>query len=449
LVVLLPDQVSQHALPATGEVVIGRDPEADVCVPNRSVSRRHAVLRMGPVVTLSDLGSANGTRVLAAGGKPGTPASTTQGLDARRVLAPGETVPVALGDVVEVGAAMLMLQPARGATASAGSTAPSPIVVTNATMQSLHRMCELVAAGDISVLLLGETGVGKEVFAQRIHALSRRAPHPFIAVNCAELSATLLESEIFGHEKGAFTGAVGAKAGLFEAAEGGTVFLDEVGELPSALQAKLLRVIETREVRRLGGVKPRVIDVRYISATNRDLRAEVSAHRFRSDLYFRLNGFSMVIPPLRQRSEELIELAEHFAAQASGARTPPRLAPDAIAAMRGYAWPGNLRELRNAVERAVLLAGATGLIRAVHLPAELVAPPTPFADPAALISPGDEPTMKEQLREVERNRMAAALAECGGVQVRAADLIGMPLRTFKHKVKVYGLSPRAKAPRRG
>jgi two-component system response regulator AtoC len=439
LMVLMPDRVSQKVLPHEGELLIGRGHDADVRLEHASVSRRHAVLKIGETMTIADLGSANGTRLARA--HPGASApvgKTTQVLAPRRTLRSGETAEIGVGDIIEIGAVMAIVQ---RAPAGASEDGEAPIVVSHATMQALHSISERVAAGDISVLLLGESGAGKEVFAQRIHSASRRAGKPLVTINCAELSSTLLESEIFGHERGAFTGAAQSKPGLFEVGDGGTVFLDEVGELPLDIQAKLLRVLEMREVRRLGGVKPRAIDVRFVSATNRDLRAEVAARRFRNDLYFRLNGVSLVIPPLRERTTEILELAEHFIGVHASPKNRPVLSEEARTALLQYSWPGNIRELRNVMELAVLMVPSGGQILPEHLRLEGL----PAAEDAGGTVDADVPVeeggapLKAQLREMERARMIEALKASGGVQVRAARLIGMPLRTFKHKLKAYGI----------
>jgi two-component system, NtrC family, response regulator AtoC len=451
LVIMAPTgHVTRHPLPQRGEVVVGRGAAADVRIDHPSVSRRHASLAIDAGVTVTDLGSVNGTRIAPRDARDERTVGNTSATGPRRALARGEAMPLRPGDVLELGAATAVLLEGEGPPARRAA-AGHPVVAVGATMRSLLALAERVAGSEISVLLRGETGVGKEVFARLLHALSPRAAKPFLAVNCAELTGTLLESELFGHERGAFTGALGAKPGLFESAHEGTVFLDEVGELPPPVQARLLRVLEVREVRRLGSVRPRTIDVRFVAATNRDLEADVATGAFRQDLYFRLDGFPLTIPPLRERLDELEALARHFTAAA--ARGPaPDLAPEALARLRAHAWPGNVRELRNVIERAVLLCGE-GPISADHLPAILGASPMEIAPRGAtsvgglLEAPIRETTLdltrtgsfKEQVRALERERMRAALKAAGGVQVRAAELMGMPLRTFKYKLKVYEL----------
>ena len=298
----------------------------------------------------------------------------------------------------------------------------------------LDAVVERVAGSNISVLLLGETGVGKEVMAGAVHARSPRAAAPFVGINCAAFSEALFESELFGHERGAFTGADRAKPGLLEVAEGGTVFLDEVGEMPPSLQAKLLRVLERREVLRVGSVQPRPIDVRIVSATNLDLEAEIAARRFRQDLYFRLNGISITIPPLRQRAGEIEPLARHFletGAAAIGRRPVPALAPAALEALHAHDWPGNIRELRNVIERALVLSvGPT--IRRDDLqlatgPAQRVAESRPAG--SALASGERE----------ERERIVLALERCVGNQTYAAEMLGISRRTLVSRIAKYGI----------
>jgi DNA-binding NtrC family response regulator len=320
------------------------------------------------------------------------------------------------------------------------------------TMGRLERLVERIAHGTISVLVLGETGVGKELVAELVHQRSPRASKPFMRLNCAALSESLAASELFGHERGAFTGAHQAKAGLIESAHGGTVFLDEVGELPIALQPKLLRVLEERQVMRVGALRPRAIDVRFVAATNRNLEVEAVRGRFREDLLFRLNGFSVVVPPLRERIAEIEELATYFVAQAAreaGRRRPPILSAEALSTLKGYAWPGNVRELRNVTERAVLLCNGD-VITLEHLPLDKlhtrVAPhiassaaPSRARDPAA--SPRDSyaDVLRAELRERERQQLVDALARCGGNQTHAAKLLGISRGTLLTRMDAFGL----------
>jgi DNA-binding NtrC family response regulator len=236
-------------------------------------------------------------------------------------------------------------------------------------MRAVYEHIDSVAPSAINVLILGETGVGKDIVAQALHARSGRRG-PLVRVNCAALSASLLESELFGHERGAFTGAHSAKPGLLEVAAGGSAFLDEVGEMPLALQSTLLHAIETREVQRVGSVTPRAVDVRFIAATNRPLEADAASGRFRADLYDRLAGFTIAVPPLRERREDILPLAEAMLARLSaraGLPSPPQLNEEAERRLVAHAWPGNVRELRNVIERALLLANGR-TIDVSHLP---------------------------------------------------------------------------------
>ncbi len=308
------------ALKRGASQVVGRGDDADIRIEDASVSRRHARLILGEHIEVEDLGSTNGTRVRD------------------RTLSEGERVTLAPGDLVEFGGVLcLMRGPSKEATerVEAPLATPSELVVEDPAMRQLHALTARVARATVPVLLLGETGVGKEVFAERLHALAPRASGPYVKVNCGNLTESIVESELFGYEKGAFTGASASRAGLIESAAGGTLFLDEVGELPPAMQTRLLRVLEDREVRRIGASKGRAVDVRFVAATNRDLEAEVAAGRFRADLFYRLNGFVLVIPPLRERVAEVIPLALRFARKA---RAQLGLAGDAALKTSARAW---------------------------------------------------------------------------------------------------------------
>jgi DNA-binding NtrC family response regulator len=309
------------------------------------------------------------------------------------------------------------------------------MVVHDPAMQAVYALVERLAKGRISVLILGETGAGKEVIADAIHRASPRRAARIVKINCATLSEALLESELFGHERGAFTGAVSAKAGLVEVAEGGTVFLDEVGELSALLQAKLLRLLDTREVTRLGGLRPRPIDVRFVFATNRDLEQAVAQGIFRSDLFFRLKGAVVRVPPLRARSTEIIPLAQAFltrTAEQMQLVEAPNLSEAAQVRLLAYSWPGNVRELRNEIERAALLCDG-GEIRADHLALGL-------ADTGVGVSAASRSTIPAAPDiGSERDRIAQALLHCGGNQTRVAALLGIPRRTLVRKIALFGL----------
>jgi DNA-binding NtrC family response regulator len=541
LLVISDRQVATHTLPESGEVAIGRSPKADVLIDDPSISRTHALLTIASPIRLRDLGSANGTRVRD------------------RVVARGESTEVAPGDVIQIGAATLIIQRrslalraqriwahdyfevrleeecARAARTGAafalmrlrcappvpaglvqealaaearasdvvGEYGPSEyeillvdtgpddaaraveritgrvrqcgakveaglacfprdgrnpdeliaraassrpprepaaeaaigaVIVADRRMRDLYRLVERIAAGSISVLILGETGVGKEVLAERVHQLSPRAARPYLRLNCAALSETLLESELFGHERGAFTGAVAAKPGLLETADGGTVFLDEIGELPMELQPKLLRALESREVRRLGASAPQRVDVRIVAATNRSLVREVDRGRFREDLYYRLAVITVRLPPLRERPEDIPLLVRHFEKELSErSLTPLQPLPEsAVSAFCSQAWPGNARELRNAVDRAFALG----------IPEPGEAQPSPAPSLEALGVSLKEPLLAGRQRVMEsyeRAYIELALRETGGNISRAAALAGVGRKFMQQAMKRYGL----------
>jgi two-component system response regulator AtoC len=530
------------ALPARGEVVIGRGSDADVRVDEPRASRRHARLRLGDDVQVEDLGSANGTRVrgrtlearkpvtITAGeaitigsvvlmvqvNRPTRVASrvvlahaelegrvdwecarseaTGIGFSVARILTdaraparaldgggilravdvigrcgPGEhelLLPALVGPAAlkvaravaskltanrgeaRVGlatypqdgrnaAALLARAGARARAEDDGDAAAAPATVTcvDEGMRRVYALAARAAAGTIGVFILGETGVGKDVLARAIHDASPRAARPFVSINCAALSEALLESELFGHERAAFTGAAQAKPGLLETAPGGTVFLDEVGELPLPMQAKLLRVVETREVLRVGGVRPRAIDVRFLAATNRDIEADVARGAFRRDLYFRLNGMTLVVPPLRDRPRDLPLLARGFVtalAAAAGRRRAPAISDGALARLGAHAWPGNVRELRNVIERALLLCDGSTITEA-HLPLESL------VTHGAAFEPVEAPAPSRS-EGSERARILAALAACAGNQSRAAKKLGISRKVLLARLDVYGVA---------
>jgi DNA-binding NtrC family response regulator len=341
----------------------------------------------------------------------------------------------------------------RGAAAPALSTESGPIEVTG--MKQVREMAARAASSSINVMIFGETGVGKEVLARLMHHLSPRAGKPFLALNCAGISQTLIESELFGHERGAFTGAVGAKIGLLESANRGTVFLDEIGEMPLPMQAKLLRVIEAREVLPVGALRSRAIDVRFVSATNGDLEGAVRRGEFRSDLLFRLNVMGLVVPPLRERVDEIPTLADTFIAQMcreAGRAPPPGISGDAMAYLLGYPWPGNIRELKNVLERALVLCDGYE-IGIQHLPLEKIrrsadggARETTGAVIAAPALASELPVLGDPKKAAERQRIIEALVECASNQTRAAELLGMPRRTLVYKLDYYGIPRPQKGP---
>jgi two-component system, NtrC family, response regulator AtoC len=333
-----------------------------------------------------------------------------------------------------------LLERANAAVRGVGRVEPTvPVTFRDGTMKNLGPIIERVAASSMSVLITGETGVGKGLLAAELHRRSRRAAGPFVAINCAELPESLREGELFGYEKGAYTGAVKAKPGLIETADGGTLLLDEIGELSPATQASLLRVLEDFDLRRVGGLHSRRVDVRLVTCTNRDLEAEVERGAFRADLYFRLAKIPLFVPPLRERTEEIEELARMFAAQASAneGTSVPVISPEALALLRSNPWPGNVRELRTAIERAVMLC-TDGVIRPEHLPAARLR--TTIYAPAP-VSAAPSPDTES----AERQRIADALAQCGGNQRRAAEVLDMSRRTLVTRLKELGLPrPRPK-----
>ncbi len=301
-------------------------------------------------------------------------------------------------------------------------------------MQALRLRMARAAATDETVLICGESGTGKELVARSIHALGRRASRPFIGVNCPALSAHLMESELFGHERGAFTGAEQRRIGRFEAADGGTLLLDEVTELELPLQAKLLRVLQERTFERVGSSESIGVDVRVVAATNRDLRAEAAAGRFREDLYYRLAVVPLLVPPLRERRGDVAVLLDHFfAAAASRLQCEPcRLTDDARSLLLEYRWPGNVRELQNLTTRATVLAGGDRLTPQDLAP-WLVEPPGAVAGEAAAVLP-----LGLKLDELERRMIEATLARFGGHRAKTAEALGIGLRTLTTKLKTYG-----------
>jgi len=511
-----------YPVPETGVLTVGRSSACTVHVDHVSVSRQHvSITRRGGKLFVEDLGSRNGTRVR------------------QRALAPQAATEIAVGELIEVGTLLLVVQPG-AATESAGErrrafvaeldrrcrgNAPFALATVkvsaslpNGTVEDLVAsalgdgdsaacsgpgICELcldgdpasapararavaarllehgmiaevgvavfpadgrdhaalstaarrgttgvvptgvegamerlahivdrIAPSDIAILITGETGVGKEVMTEKIAARSRRATQPLLRLNCGALSESLLESELFGHEKGSFTGAMQAKPGLLETADGGTVFLDEIGDLPMSLQVKLLRVLEDGIVRRVGSLKGRTIDVRFVAATHRDLEAECAAGRFRRDLYFRLNGITLHIPPLRERQAEIPALAQFFINEIArkNAITPvPRLDAEVQSWLQSHDWPGNIRELRNTVERATLLASASsdGVIRKDHLAiagaagAAVTVPPPPATSDDA------------------RQQIVDALTTYAGNQTRAAKALGISRQTLIERIKKH------------
>ena len=576
LFVTSDEGVEVFPLPDSGQVTIGRTEDNDITINHSSLSRYHAILRIGPSMQLVDLGSTNGTRVgeneleenkaskvevdepIDFGQVLAVVQRTTSATRPRRLgshdyfemrldeecrraqrdeqsfgvlrlkitnevpdyvlfsaitplLRPEDTVALYAPNEYELllpdtdltqlnvlNASIVQNLKTRQIEAQIGQALypqhgrdpdtligkasgeledekvrqklDSSIIIEDPSMQRLYKLAERVAIGKISVLLLGETGSGKEVLAHAIHNLSPRANERIVDINCAALTETLLESELFGHEKGSFTGASQTKKGLLEAADGGTLFLDEVGEMPLTTQVKLLRVLETGQVMRVGGTESRKVDVRFVAATNRDLESEIRRGRFREDLYYRLNGMIFNIPPLRERPGELEALAALFlqrAIEGLGLKKAPKLSAKALKLMQNYAWPGNIRELRNTMDRAVLLCEGDS-IKPEHLPAEKMAsvmspeknifeePQANHFDPefnedtaqidlSSAKLPLQTPKLTGDQSELEYRQIIDALFRAGGNQTMAADIMGIPRRTFVRRLEAYDIPRPRKA----
>lgn len=419
LTALISGRAFVHELPRRGSVVLGRGSQADVALEDASVSRRHATLHLGDDVVVEDLGSANGTRVITTSVDA---QMTAQTLDQR--LPPNGRMKVPASAAIHLGSVVLLVRPIVEKTTTA--LAADGVVVASPAMKKVVELLQRIALAPISVLIVGETGVGKDVIARAIHAASPRSSGPYTAINCAALAEHLVESELFGHEKGAFTGAAQQRRGLFELAEGGTVFLDEVGEIPLTTQVKLLRVLEAREFLRVGGAEPVKVDVRVLAATNRILSEEVEEGRFREDLYYRLNVVRVVIPPLRARAADIAVLARTFLTQfiAEHGKPPVELSKKALGKLMQYHWPGNVRQLRNVIENLVLFSNG-GEIDVEDLPADL------------LSGQSEEVTVSVgvPLDQVERKLIERTLVFTNGNRTRAAELLGISRRTLLRKLK--------------
>jgi DNA-binding NtrC family response regulator len=318
--------------------------------------------------------------------------------------------------------------------AVAPSEAAEQIVGESPRMLEAFKTIARVSKSTATVLVRGESGTGKELVARTIHERSARAKGPFVAVNCAAIPENLLESELFGHEKGAFTGAISRRIGRFERASGGTLFLDEIGDMSLSLQAKILRVLQEREVERVGGSAPVKVDVRLIAATHRDLDKDVQAGRFREDLYYRLAVVTVHLPALRDRGEDLYVMAEHYLDRYAReyARPVHSISREARAVLRGYSWPGNVRQLRNVMESAVLLADGDALLPC-HLPPELL-------DAEVGSEPAESGTALVTLSELERKHIQKVLAVSGGQMTVAAEILGIHRNTLRRKLAEYGIA---------
>ncbi|MBX3131228.1 MAG: sigma 54-interacting transcriptional regulator [Polyangiaceae bacterium] len=432
LVVFEATRTRVFVLPERGEVVIGRGDDAALRVDDRRASRAHLRIAVNDDgITATDLGSHNGTR-----------------LNGRRLTA---DTPLCSGDVLEIGSTALALHAPRRSAAATDGPGPAPeylnlgdasVVVADPAMLRAYVLLERLAASELPVLIYGETGTGKELAARAVHHFSPRRERPLLTLNCAAFAESLVESELFGHERGAFTGATQQKPGLLEAASGGTLILDEIAELPQPTQAKLLRALGSKKVLRLGDVRERDIDVRIVACTHRALEHEVRAGRFRRDLYFRLNGACVWLPPLRHRPAELRLLAHSLLSRACERLSRPgkTLSPGALEVLGEHEFPGNVRELEHLMEFCAA-AYDDDLIEPWHLSDRLSAAVGPEA--TELADEAKRPPLAEELRGLERQRMVDALEQTGGNKKRAAELLGMPLRTFTHKLGQYGLVSRS------
>jgi len=316
---------------------------------------------------------------------------------------------------------------ARRLLTAAPAPPPSGFIAEDVLTLELLRLAARVAQSSATVLLTGESGSGKEMFARYVHTSSPRASGPFVAINCAAIPENLLEATLFGHERGAFTGAAQSQAGKFEQANGGTLLLDEISEMPLALQAKLLRVLQEREVERVGGRKPIPLDIRVLATTNRDLEDMVREGRFREDLYYRLNVFPLRVPPLRERPRDIVPLARHFVARIADGRRP-RFSVEAEALLRSHPWPGNVRELENTVQRALILA--TG---------ELIAANDIVLSSANTRAPTSADATVTDIKTLERDHILATLKEVGGSRKLAIQRLGISERTLRYKLQQYRL----------
>jgi len=319
-----------------------------------------------------------------------------------------------------------------------------PMIARDPAMQAVIALADQVSASEASILITGESGVGKEVMARHVHVKSRRAQRPFISVNCAAIPENLLESELFGHEKGAFTGAVARRIGKFEEASGGTLLLDEISEMDGRLQAKLLRALQEREIDRVGGGKPVKVDIRVIATSNRDLAQAAKDGTFREDLLYRLNVVNLRLPPLRERPGDILALAEHFGRKYAAANGMPERPLSTLARQRllSHRWPGNVRELENAMHRAVLLSSSAEIEEfAIRLPDGAPMPASPAAETARAASIAAEAVTRglvgQTVAAVEQQLIIDTLSHCLGNRTHAANILGISIRTLRNKLKEY------------
>ena len=430
LIVLRDDRLKTWEVSTQGETVVGRGEGASLSIEDARVSRRHARIRwQSRSLVIEDLGSVNGTVVNGA---------RLRGVESLRC-----------GDRIRIGEqeiAVAIVAPPDESPPPTSEPAPGEgggraarradrqismqdvqegVIIADPGMARMFGFARRVAATMTTALILGETGVGKEVVAQQLHRWSERADQRFIRVNCAALPETLVESELFGHERGAFTGAEKRKVGFVEAADGGTLFLDEIGELSLPVQAKLLAMLENRSVVRVGSTAETPVDVRVISATHRGLQEEVAAGRFREDLYYRISAVVIRVPPLRERPSEILLLAKEFCERygVNVGWSQAVIAQDASATLLAYSWPGNIRELRNAIEHAMLIT-EDGIIRREHLPETVT----------GTVKVGG---VREAVAAVERASIERALRAEGGNRTRAALSLGISLRALLYKIRKH------------
>jgi transcriptional regulator with PAS, ATPase and Fis domain len=420
-------------LPSEGTLTIGRSQSCDVFLDDAQVSRKHARIHVGPDgVEVEDLGSHNGTLLVGAVVHSD---ETKTGSAAERRIAPHTRTEIAPDGLLQIGSALITLHVIERSRLQSQPGIPGFIVVDSA-MQRVLELADRAAPTQLTVLLLGESGTGKEMLARYVHQRSPRAAHRMVSLNCGALPENLLESELFGHEKGSFTGATAAKPGLFEAADGGTVFLDEVGELPPSLQVKLLRVLEDRSVLRVGALEPRTVDVRFIAATNRNLEERVKAGQFREDLFYRLYGIALHLPALRERRDDILPLAERFLDELAPDKGPvPKLSKAARDKLLAYAWPGNVRQLKNVIHRALVLARGPQIEPDdLELHDRDSRPTLP-----AMPDEQDPDQLRQRAEEAERKQVLNALDECAGNQTRAAQLLGITRRVLVRKLEKFNL----------
>ena len=411
-------------IPLGTSKIIGRDASAEVAIPDPKLSRKHVQFtKTGEDLLVNDLGSTNGTFI--------------NGL---RIYSPTR---VFHGDEIRAGSCIINVievLPVSEETKKEGKKTQIPddlqeeVIIKDPCMVKIFESASLIASSYSSVIIMGETGVGKEVIAKHIHKSSPYRAGPFVPINCSAIPENIAESEFFGHEKGAFTGASERRIGLLESAEGGTVFLDEFTDMPLSIQAKLLRFLDDHKIRRMGGSKEINLNVRIICATNKNIENEVQKGNFRKDLYFRLSQFTIYIPPLRVRPLETVALSEYFIRRMAirSRKNTPRLSEDAVNFLTSYSWPGNIRQLRNVVERAVVFCDEDKITEVLLMSIlnEEYPDRSSIAEPAGI---------NEKVQDFEMKTIIEALKECGGNQSKAARKLGITRRTLIYRMKKYGI----------